>query len=400
MSGHRMVVATGPRTIHRLCCGTSTVADAEAGAAALDAIDDPVVLVGEQPVSVGALWSASLRTLAHGHHDGMHVVHPSWWSASRVGVVTSAARTVGRGDIEVYPRSWLATRAATQAAVVVEIADRLVVVIAGDDYQSIGAVPRVAEAQLVAEEVAGVVAGATRGSGAVVIDVPSMVSEAPALARLIAGALRGGQTVVEVDDARLASLARESPRQPAAESMTAPRSRVGLIAGLAPAAIVMTVLVLAGTDHHGVTAVPAAPTTYLVEGRVALTVPADWPAQRVVAGPGSARVQLTSPEDPEVALHVTQSPVPGETLDAAAERLRRALDAEPAGAFVDFNPSGSSAGRPAVTYREVRAGHEVWWAVLLDADVRISVGCQTRPGAAEAIREVCERAVRSAHTIG
>ena len=141
------------------------------------------------------------------------------------------------------------------------------------------------------------------------------------------------------------------------------------------------------------------PTTYLVEGRVALTVPANWPTERVVGGPGSARVQVTSPSDPEVALHVTQSPVAGETLSGTAERLKRAIDAEPAGVFVDFNPDGTSAGRPAVTYREVRAGHQVWWTVLLDGVVRISVGCQSRPGGEDAVRDVCEQAVRSAHAV-
>ncbi len=132
---------------------------------------------------------------------------------------------------------------------------------------------------------------------------------------------------------------------------------------------------------------------------MALTVPANWPTQRVLAGPGSARVQITSPSDPEVALHVTQTPVAGETLGNAAERLKRAIDAEPAGVFVDFNPTGSSAGRPAVTYREVRAAHQVRWSVLVDGTVRISVGCQSRPGGDDAVRQVCEQAVRTAHAV-
>jgi type VII secretion-associated protein (TIGR03931 family) len=100
-----------------------------------------------------------------------------------------------------------------------------------------------------------------------------------------------------------------------------------------------------------------------------------------------------------VALHVTQTPIPGETLSRTAERLKRAIDAEPAGVFIDFNPSGTTAGRPAVTYREMRAGHQVRWTVLLDGVVRISVGCQSRPGAEDAVREACEQAVRSAHAI-
>ena len=61
---------------------------------------------------------------------------------------------------------------------------------------------------------------------------------------------------------------------------------------------------------------------FLVEGRVALTVPASWLTQRVIAGPGSARVQVTSPSDPEVALHVTQSP----TSRRDADRCRRSVE--------------------------------------------------------------------------
>ncbi|KDP03055.1 hypothetical protein MAV101_22095, partial [Mycobacterium avium subsp. hominissuis 101] len=142
------------------------------------------------------------------------------------------------------------------------------------------------------------------------------------------------------------------------------------------------------------------PGASLVEGRVALSVPNDWPTQRLVGGPGSARVQVTSPTDPEVALHITQSPVVGETLGDTARRLKQAIDAAPAGVFVDFDPTATSVGRPAVTYREIRPAHQVRWAVLLDGPVRISIGCQSRPGAEQAVREACELAVRSAHAIG
>ncbi len=409
MSAHRAVIEAGPGTIRRLCCGTGSTVDAEVSLAALDAIDDPVALVDERPIAVDSLWSDVLRSLTCGHRDGLTVVHPSWWSAPRVGVLTRAARTLAddAGDIEVHPRSWLLTQASEEATVMVEIADRLVVV-AGDE---VVAVPRRTEPVLVAEEVAGViagmVAGMTRGTESVVVDVPSTVAGAPALATWIAGAVRdscGGQAVVEVDDARLARLARDEPCAPlASRSAGGSRSRAHRPAGLAAAGVVLTVLgvaVEAVVGRHGAAPGQVAPTTFLVEGRVALTVPADWPTQRVVAGPGSARVQVTSPADPEVALHVTQSPVAGETLTGTAERLKRAIDAEPAGVFVDFNPSGISAGRPAVTYREVRAGHDVRWTVLLDGAVRISVGCQSRPGAEDAVRDVCEQAVRSARAVG
>ncbi|COX46026.1 hypothetical alanine and valine rich protein [Mycobacterium tuberculosis] len=53
-----------------------------------------------------------------------------------------------------------------------------------------------------------------------------------------------------------------------------------------------------------------------------------------------------------------------------------------------------------MTYREVRAGHQVRWTILLDGAVRISVGCQSGPGHEDLLREVCAQAVRSVHAVG
>jgi type VII secretion-associated protein (TIGR03931 family) len=244
----------------------------------------------------------------------------------------------------------------------------------------------------------------------VLIDAPSAVAGAAALATLIVAAVRdadNGQTAVLVDDARLPRLAQsvrlpeDEPAQPAADAGGWGWKR----SGVAAAGFVLAVAApaVAAVGRNGVPVTVAASTTFLVEGRVALTAPANWPTQRVTGGPGSARLQVTSPSDPEVALHVTQSPVPDttpEALNGTAERLKRAIDAEPAGVFVDFNPSAVSVGRSAVTYREIRAGHQVRWTVLLDGAVQISIGCQSRPGGEDAVREVCEQAVRSAHALG
>lgn len=380
--------------------------------AALDAIDDQVALVGERPVAVDALWEAALRSATCAARDGMVVVHPSWWSSARVGVVTAAAARMA-GQVWTRPRSSLLKQASrAQPAVVVEIADRLVAITGSETT----AVPRNAEPRSVADHVADVIAGMV--PAAVLIDTPGAVAGAPALAALITNTLRGGgrkgRDILEINDIRLDRLARSAvPRGALASgpAATAPatalplRSRARTLSGLGAAAIVVALAAPAAITmgRTGVVApkqVDAAATTFLVEGRVALSVPATWPTQRVVTGPGSARVQVTSAADPEVALHITQSPVAGETLAGTAERLKRAIDAEPPGLFVDFNPSGTSAGRPAVTYREIRPGHHVRWTVLLDGPVRISVGCQSRPGDEGAVRDACEQAVRSAHAIG
>lgn len=407
MIAHRAVIEVGPGTIRRLCCPTGTVADEQTSdiiATALSAIDDRVALVGERPITVASVWAGALRSVACAGCKGMVVVHPSWWSSSRVGVVQSAAAAVS-DDVLARPRSWLLTRAAgTEAAVVVEIVDRMAVVLGGAD---VVAVPRRAQPCAVADEVMAAIAG--RRAGVLLVDAPSTVTGASTLSATIADAARGTEwKVVRIDDARLGRLARlavsdlDPPPKPR-DDRGRPRTRT--LAGIAAGAIVLAgagpaVINADRPSAVSATTVQAPAAVFLVEGRVAVAVPADWPTQRVVAGPGSARVQVTSPSDPEVALHVTQSPVAGETLSGTAERLKHAIDAEPPGVFVDFNPSGTSAGRPAVSYREVRAAHHVRWTVLLDGPVRISLGCQSRPGREEAVRGPCEQAVRSAHAVG
>ena len=424
---HSAIIQAGPGTIRRLCCGTNVPADTETSerhAAALNAIDDHLALVDGCPVTVASLWHDALRSLDCGRPgttEGMVVVHPSWWPASRVDVVTAAAN-----GVVATPRSWLLTAASTaspERTVVVEIAERLVSIAGDSKRERLVAVPRRAGLRSVAEEVAAAAARMGRGSTSVVlIDAPSAVAGASALATLIVAAVRdadNGQSAVVIDDARLPRLAqsfrmREDESSQSSKSFQPAAhpggfgSRGWKRSGVVAAGLVLAVAAPAvvAVDRTGAPATVAAPTTFLVEGRVALAAPANWPVQRVTAGPGSARLQITSPSDPEVALHVTQSPVPDtthealETFKAAAARLKRAIDAEPAGVFIDFNPSAISVGRSAVTYREIRAGHQVRWTVLLDGAVQISIGCQSRPGGEDAFREVCEQAVRSAHVLG
>jgi type VII secretion-associated protein (TIGR03931 family) len=417
-TAHRAIIEAGPGTIRRLCCGTGLAADGEASeryAAALAAIDDHLALVNGCPVTVASLWHDALRELDCGSPDAarpMIVVLPSWWPASRVGVITAAAN-----GVVTQPRSWLLTRASTaapEATVVVEIAERLVSIAGDSKREGFVAVPRRTGLHPVAEEIAGVVARIGRGTTpAVLIDAPSAVAGAAAVAALVAAAVRdagNGLTAVVVDDARLSQLARsvrltgQDPCQATADAGGV-GSRGWKLSGLAAAGVVLAVAApaVAAVGRNGAPAIEKAATTFLVEGRVALTVPANWPTQRVIGGPGSARVQATSPSDPEVALHVTQSLVPDpthEALNGIAERLKRAIDVQQAGVFVDFDPSGVSVGRSAVTYRELRAGHQVRWTVLLDGAVQISIGCQSRPGGEDAVREVCEQAIRSVHAIG
>jgi type VII secretion-associated protein (TIGR03931 family) len=400
------VIEVGPNAVRRLCCGGGTVTDAEAERTAFESIDDRVALVDLQPVAVTSLWEDVLGSVDCGASEDVTVVHPSWWSAARVGVVSTAARTLaGAGAIR--PRSWLLSHAARSKSevdtLVVEIADEFVVLTGAAMVAETRHRDQLEVAGAVARSVLTMVSDTTQ---TVVIDAPATVHGAAILAASIAERLRDSceMNVMLVDDIRMKRLAgelssRDQRRLDAAPPAAAGGDRRRRALTRLMLFIGFTISVVALLCHSEPRPQEPLPTTFAVEGHVALEVPAQWAMQRVVGGPGSARLQITSPTDPEVALHVTQSRVALSSLDATAEFLKGAIDASPAGVFVDFNPSDRSAGRPAVTYREVRAGHDIRWAVWVDKAVRVSIGCQSRSGRSDVVRQVCELAVRSARVL-
>ncbi len=205
------VIEVGPNAVRRLCCGGATAADAEVERTAFESIDDRVALVDLQPVAVAALWEDVLGSIDCGTSERVTVVHPSWWSPARVGVVSAAARTlVGAGEIR--PRSWLLAQASPSKSerdtLVVEIADRFVVLTGAamaaearrrDQIEVAGAVAR------------SVLTMASETTETVVIDAPATVHGAGTLAASIAERLRGscGMNVMLVDDIRMRRLAGE-----------------------------------------------------------------------------------------------------------------------------------------------------------------------------------------------
>jgi type VII secretion-associated protein (TIGR03931 family) len=400
------VVEVGPGAIRQLCCGGDVVAESETVSIALDSIDDPIALVDDRPVTVGSLWRAVLGAVDCRSSERSVLIHPSWWASSRIDVVSTAAQVLA-DEVVTRPRSWLLTRASPfgseYTTVVVEIAVGFVVI----SGPAVVAESRRGEPRAVVEAVVRCIVEMTSDTAAVlIIDAPSTVCGADVLAMMIADEVRstGGMTAVTVDDARLRDLAAAAipadngVRESQCTDTTGRHCRRQWMFALL-VLLIITVLGLNVLSRRASPVGGGVSTTFLVEGRVALEVPAQWPMQRIVAGPGSARVQVTSPLDPEVALHVTQSRVAVGTLDATAESLKHAIDAEPTGVFVDFNPAGLSAGRTAVTYREVRASHDIRWTVLVDKAVRISIGCQSRHGHDDAVQQVCEQAVRSARAL-
>ena len=163
-----------------------------------------------------------------------------------------------------------------------------------------------------------------------------------------------------------------------------------VLSGLAVAGAVLV-------SAHPRPVVGPAPAT-VTEGRVAVLVPEGWSVERLTRGPGSRRVRVSSPADADLALHITSSYAPGGTLADAAVVLGRAAAGQPA--FSAFRADDVVAGRPALTYRETRPGRVIRWTLLLDGVTRISIGCQSRSDAEEAIQTACEQAIRSARDLG
>ena len=375
-----VVVVVGPRAI----AGPGTT-DPDLSSIALQCIDDRHALVQDRPCAVDELWADVLGSAMAGPCDRVVLVCPSWWSDSRLDRVVSAARRW-------TPEPTVCRRAEVWTArpAVVELADELVVVHAGGRRHCVartGAAGPVLDA---------VVACVDR-LGAVSIDVPEGLGPMGAhLTRVLRDA---GIVATILDDRALARAAHVQYRETQAEAPAArrwvPRPRiVGLAAAGLTVAALSTAAVLPGADP-----VRDDPATWLVEGRIAVEVPAHWTVERVMSGPGSARLQVVSSTDPTEAIHVTQSVLPTEQdLDATAETLRAALAAEPDGVFVDFAAPASRAGRAVVSYRELRVDRHLDWTVLVDGEVRIAVGCEARPERPGPRRE-CDRAIRSAHRV-
>lgn len=341
---------------------------------AVDCIDDTTTLLDDRPLPVGRLWCDVLGAAAAGSGGPLAVVVPTWWPVARVEVLTAAARGLGAGVTVVRRAALLGGDA---RATVVELSSELVVI----------AAPGVSPTVLRRDDEALV--DLLAGANEVIVDVPAAVAPpAPAVtARLRAG----GAPVSFTDRARVAAAAEQrcavAPRPvPAAWCR---RRLPALFAGAAVTVATGAVLAHGPAEQDDATAI-------LVEGRAAVRVPADWVAERLTDGPGSARVRV-GPPGGSTALHVTQSD--GPTAQPVGESLRRALEAEPPGVFSDFDAGARVAGRPAVTYREHRAGTEITWAVVVDGTLRIAIGCQSAAGHRDAVAGPCLEAVRSARAV-
>ena len=376
------VVEIGPAAVRRIA---PSPAEADAGmtAAALAGIDDPVVLLEERPVDTSGLWRRVIGSVLQPPPVRLTVVVPSWWSRPRVSRVMDAAGAAG-ADVVAVPRSRVFAGSAAEDVVVIEIADDVIAVTAGD---STALLPRSCDPARVSS--------AAPDGPRVVIDAPAGVTGVDEAATRILAALLSGGRAAEIVPIGAAVAATQPVSTP--EVTRRSRFRPAVVAGAAVAVVMCAVGV--ATEHPQPAGGPSDATTELVEGRITVRVPAHWNVTRVTAGPGSRRVQVTAGGDHYAALHITQSYVPGESLGATAELLQRELDRQPPGVFTDFRARDQRAGRAVVSYREVRGAREIGWVVLVDGATRIAIGCQGAAGSSDTVDEACDGAVRSAREI-
>ena len=371
----------GPSGVRVLNGGSCCRPDDAMMSAALDGIDDVIALFDDRPVAVTDVWRVVMASILSGRRDPVVVVHPSWWSWARVQRVVDAAAATGR-RVNAQSRSELISRDHP----VIEIAGEFVAVCHGPAVWV-----RCRDDLVAVEEITAEFPGNDEVLLDVAAGVPGSASTAAAIREILA---RRGLAARDV------CLAER-----AAAALAPPRRRVRAALTVSAVLVVLTGLVVVAWRTPGRMPVPAQPVaaadvTSLVEGRIAVAIPPHWLVQRITAGPGSRRVQVSSPADADTALHITQSYAPETTLAQAAEVLGRAVADQPPGVFVDFRSADDVAGRPAVTYREVRAGRVIRWSVVLDRSTRISIGCQSARGHEDDVRAVCDQAVRSAYEVG
>ena len=378
----------GPSTVRRLPAAGESALDGDMVAQALAGIDDTTVLLDERPVTVDSLWRKLISSGIGNDCGPVTLLHPSWWPPRWVARILDAATSITPAVVA-SPRSSM-IGSGDGAVTVVELGGEVVAVCRGTSAPRIHRQP--VDAAVIAAQ-----AASAHPSGPILIDVPHGVHGAEQVALAVRKALLNNGLsahLVRLEDEVAHSTVEPPPATPVHRSWRCAQLAAATVVG-----IVVCGVGAATTRPAGVSAA-GSETVSLVEGRATVRIPTGWTITRVTAGPGSRRVEIDSPADGSAALHVTQSYTPEETLDRAAQALRRALAKEAAGTFVDFNPADEHAGRPAVTYREVRAGRDIRWSVVVDGSTRISIGCQSAPGREDAINRVCDEAIRSAREVG
>jgi len=387
------VVVVGPAVV----CGPGR-ADPDLVTVAMECIDDRLAVCSDRIVTVRRVWCDVMHAVLPADCASGVLIVPSWWPRSRVELVEDVLLT-RCANLSVQRRGEVSR---SEGLGVIELAPDFVAVHAPDGERSVLPWKPWKRWKPWQSTVADAVLATLPALRSVVIDVPCGVAGVRPLADELARRLRRRSVEVSLVDDEGVQRAVAAGRQPlpVAPSRRVTKFRAANFRVMVAAGALATIVAMAGA------AVGSGPddsangaVTWVVEGRVAVEVPADWTVERVVAGSGSPRVQAISPTASHVALHVAQARVPvHETVQGAAETLKAALDEQPDGLFTDFDPAARRADRDVVTYRESRSAVAVDWVVMVDRGVRIAIGCQHAHG--ETLPDpACERAIRTAHAV-
>lgn len=415
---------------------------------AVAALDDEVALLAGRAVPSRALWAALFESLLTGENapvrvDSMLLICPTAWSVGRRTALSNAARMMAatltvRSRAIAFAERGVRTDLSGRSVVVVEVSPgevAVTVVVQGSAGEPEATVRHLEErswgtkdaadvARAVARAVKEVVRGEPSGVAAILVDSAdsemgevivnavdriglapgvSQVAEDSVFRDVVAAQRVSAFTDVPVGEpivARTPEWTSVSPARSGGRFPTWwPLAAIGLAAVVVVTGVVLTVA--STRERRPSPTAPVLATSLLVEGHVQFMVPAVWAVRRVPAGgAGSARVEVISPEDPEAVVHVTQVRVKStETLASTAETLRAAMAKEPSGVFTDFKADDRKADRPAVTYTEVREGHNIAWTVLLDRDLRIGVGCQFHRDSYIDVEQACNLAIQTIHAV-
>jgi type VII secretion-associated protein (TIGR03931 family) len=384
------VVEFGPVVVRRLSPGPVCAADPQLVQTVLAGIDDSLVLYEDKPTEVDGLLRVVLGELVDGECHSLAVLVPSDWWESRIERLLESARTLADRVVVMRRARFLAE--CNVAGTIFEAGlDRIIISKDGAVVQVVSR-PSIGEHGLPEHD----------GLTPAYMDFPTDVASGAERAELAMHIARTGARTafVGMDEAVL--------------HWCEPHSADGVAMWRTVAARVVALIVVGSAIVGGIefgSSEPGQPmgverAVELVEGRVAVRVPSGWRIERILAGPGSNRVQVTSPgmfaPDPNgLALHITQTQNFSlrPDLSAVAEALWQLIATDPDAAFTAFTGRDNRYGRPTVTYREVRESRVVRWNIVVDRFTRIGIGCQSSLGREADVDAVCGIAVRSAHVV-
>ncbi len=246
-----------------------------------------------------------MSSVAGADADTAVLICPAWWPQARIGRARQAAHTVAT-DVVVLERIAMLRQGISADTTVVEVTSDALVVTA---FGTIAAVVARGEETVAAIDAVAAAVGAPAG---VLVDAPPAVHGAEFLASMIAQRMRAIGVSVRFagdDEVRHAAALQRSHHEIEGRGGFSNRKALAVLSGVVSAVVLcagFTVVAGGGSDRP----IGEMPMTLLVEGRIAVMVPANWTARRITSGPGSARVQIVSPTDGNVALHITQSDRP------------------------------------------------------------------------------------------